>query len=146
MTFNMVDMTDDCKLSQSHFIAPLLGDGAPYSRLGIHELKILSPYLRTNWHEQLEPLPAAITDRIHWQYGSASHSTDSRRMLGSVMITARLNDGTEINIRHIVIDGSSQWLIGRNVTTNCAIIRTNGNYLKLPNRKVVPLQNVDRPS
>ena len=82
MTFNIVNMTDDSKLSPSHFIGPLLDEGAPCSGLGIHELKMLSPYLRTTWHEQLDPLPAEIADRSHWQYGSDSHSNDSLRMLG----------------------------------------------------------------
>ena len=63
-------------------------------------------------------------------------------MLGSVMVSARLNDGTEMNIRHIVIEGSSQWLISRKVTTKFDIIHMNVNYLKLPNRKVVSLENV----
>ena len=64
-------------------------------------------------------------------------------VLVCIMISARLNDGTEINIRPTVIAGSSQWLIGRNVTTKCDIIHTNRNYLKLSNQKVVPLQKVD---
>jgi len=40
--------------------------------------------------------------------------------------------GNPIHIRHLVIDGSSQWLIGRNVTKLCDIIHQNENVLKLP--------------
>ena len=143
MTFNMVKITNNGNLSTSHFIGPLLDDGAPYSGLGIHELTILSPFLHTNWNQKLDPLPAAIADSTHWQYGSGAHSSESRRMLGSIIISAKLNDGTDINIRHIVIEGSSQWVIGRNVTTKCDIIHTNGDYLKLSDQVRIPLQNVD---
>ena len=59
------------------------------------------------------------------------------------MISARLNDGTMIHIRHIVIDGSSQWLIGRNVTTKCDVIHSIGNCLKLGDYLKIPLKNVD---
>ncbi len=54
-------------------------------------------------------------------------------MLGSVFISACLSDGSNINIRHIVIEGSSQWVVGRNVTSKCDIVHSNGNYLNLPN-------------
>ena len=64
-------------------------------------------------------------------------------MLGSIIVSAKLNDGTEINIRHIVIEGSSQWVIGRNVTTKCDIVHTNGDYLKISDQVRIPLQNVD---
>ena len=64
-------------------------------------------------------------------------------MVASVMICAKLNNGTEVNIRHIVIEGTSQWPIGRNVTTKYDIIHTNGNYPKLSNRTKTALQNID---
>lgn len=84
-----------------------------------------------------------IADRIHWQYGSGSHANDSRQMIGSVMISARPNDGTEVNIRHTVIGRSSQRLIGRKGTFKCNTIHTNGNYQKPSNQKIIPLQNTD---
>lgn len=37
-----------------------------------------------------------------------------------------------MNIRHLVIDGSSQWVVGRNVTNYCDILHVNQNILKLP--------------
>ena len=102
---------------------------------------MLSPYLCTNWIGKLDPLPQAIADRTHWKYGSGSHLSDSRRMLGSIMISAKLNDGTMINIRHIVIEGSSQWLIGKNATNKCDIIHSSGNYFKLTDHSKIPLKN-----
>ena len=59
------------------------------------------------------------------------------------MVSARLNDGTSIKIRHVVIEGSSQWLIGRNLTAKCDIVHSSGNYLRLSDHKNIPLKNVD---
>ena len=139
----MVKFNDKSSFFSCHFIGPLLDDGAPYGGFGLVELKMLSPYLRTNWIDKLDPLPLAIADSIHWQYGYGSHSSDCGRMLGSIMISARLDDGTLIKIRHIVIQESSQWLIGWNLTIKCDIIHSSGNYLKLTDRTEISLKNVD---
>ena len=139
----MANKSENSKFSFNHFIGPLLDDVAPYSGLGMHELKILSPYLRANWSGKLYPLPSAIGNCAHWQYGTGTHSSDSRKMLGSVMIRAKLNNRTEIKIHFIVIEGSSQWLIGNNVTTKCDIIHTYSNYLKFSNHTSIPLENID---
>ena len=64
-------------------------------------------------------------------------------MQGSIIISASLNDGKIINIRHIVTNESSGCLIGRNVTTKCDTIYSNGNYLKLTDRTKTPQKNVD---
>eukprot|EP00171_Calliarthron_tuberculosum_P000101 IDg101t1 len=37
-----------------------------------------------------------------------------------------------VRVRHLIIQGSSQWVIGRNVTKHCNIIHINGNKLQLP--------------
>ena len=59
------------------------------------------------------------------------------------MISATLEDGTDVYINHIVIEGSSQWTIGRNVTSKCDIIHSNRNYLQLPNHIQIPITDVD---
>ncbi len=43
------------------FSGTLIGDGTPYSGIGIQELKLLSPFLRTNWNGTLEPLPESLS-------------------------------------------------------------------------------------
>ena len=143
MTFNVVKITKNGNLSTIRFIGPLLDDGAPYSDLSLPELTMFSPFLCTNWNQKLDPLTGAIADRTHWKYESSARSSESRRMLGSIIISVKLNDGTNINIRHIFIEGSSQWVIGKNVLTKCDIIHTNGNYLKLSDHVRIPLQNVN---
>jgi len=42
-----------------------------------------------------------------------------------------------------VISGSSQWIIGRNVTKYCDIIRSDGNYIVLPNKSKLSLIDHD---
>ena len=42
------------------------------------------------------------------------------------------SEGTTMQMRHLIIDGSSPWLIGRNVTTKGNMIHANGNRLEFP--------------
>ena len=125
--------SNKAETSDLEFRGPLLDDGALHSGIGIDELKIMSPYLRKNRNGNIEPLPASIVDRTHWQYRTGSHARDPRKMLVSVMLTDTLADGTEVDVGHVVIEGSSQWVTGRNVTSKCEVIHTNGNYIQLPN-------------
>ena len=58
----------------------------------------------------------------------------------------KLNNRTEVKIRHIVVEGSSQWLIERNVTTKSDIIHTNRNYLELSIHSTFALENIEKHS
>ena len=136
-------MTSPASFKGFKFSGPLLDDGAPYSSIGSHELKLMQFYLRTNWNSELDPLSDSISDRSHEQYGSGNHSSDSRPMLGSIIITACLNEETNVKIRHVAIDGSSQWMNGRNVTAKCDIKHSDGNYLKISNDLKISIQNFD---
>ena len=98
ITFHMAKLSSfGAKIGDTSFPSPLLDDGAPYSGIGIHELKLLTPYLREKWDGKIHPIPAPISDKTHWQYGTGSHSSESRKMLGSVLLSAYLEDGTEIS-------------------------------------------------
>lgn len=50
------------------------------------------------------------------------------------MLSVLLEDGTEVNICHLVIDDSSQWVIGGNISCMCDIEHKEGDYLELPLR------------
>ena len=54
-----------------------------------------------------------------WQYGIGSHASAAKRILGSVEILVQSDNGQLISIRHLLISGSSNWVIGRNVTKPC---------------------------
>ena len=76
----MVNMADDSKFPFNQFTGPLIDGSTPYSGQGMHELRILSPYLRKNWNGQLDLLPSAIGYQAHWQYVTSTHLSDSRKM------------------------------------------------------------------
>ena len=95
LTFHMAKINSHL---EHHFVGSLLDDGAPNSGLGIHQLKLLTMYLKNNWNGQLEALPSTIADHTRLQYGSGTHSSESRKM----------KNGMEVNIRHVVIEKSSQ--------------------------------------
>lgn len=108
---------------------PLVDDGAPYSGLGLVELRTFARNLLPQWKGELDPLPNSVVDTPFWQYGSGSHASPKRAILGSILIPAYTTNGNVLQIRHLVIDGSSQWVIRRNVTRKSNIIHRGGNLL-----------------
>ena len=143
VTFHTANLDSSKDSNDEKLIGPLFDETAPYSGIGLHELKLLPPYLNINWNGNIEPLPESVSDRSNLEYGSGNHSSDSRRMLVSVTISACLEDGILISINHIGIEESAQWVIGRNVTAKCHIIHSKGNYLELSNNIEVPLENIN---
>lgn len=142
MTFNMVNISDSCIALSNDFVGPLLDDGAPYSGLGVEEFKVLQELIMPNWDGSYDKLPKEIQDRPYWQYGTGNHSSDKRKIIGSIMLTAKTETG-QIMIRHLVIEGSSQWILGRNVTKKCNIVHIGGNFLELPDQSRIPITNKD---
>ena len=133
VTFNMAQLTDHPKnFIDGDFIGPLVDDGAPYSGIGEAEFKVLQPLILPKWSGSYAELPECIADRPYWQYGKGKHSSPPRRILGSVMISARTDGNEIVEINHLIISGSSQWVIGRNVTRACDIVHIGGNRLNLP--------------
>lgn len=118
---------DECSMQ---CIGPLLDDGAPYSGMGIEEFKLIQPHVLPNWNGMFEPLPDVIKDRPYWQYGSGSHCSSSRKIIGSITLLVLSDNNVIVNIRHLLISGSSQWVVGRNVTSLCNIIHMNDNALE----------------
>ena len=81
----MARMNVPMELSNLRLTVPLVNDGASYSTIGLHELKLLLiPYLRTNWNGKLNPLPNELAGRPHWQFDFGKHAIESRSMLGSI--------------------------------------------------------------
>lgn len=134
LRFNMATLAAKNKntISVSNQTGPLLDDGAPYSGIGSTELKLIAELVCPEWNGNLDPIPDSVADRPYWQYGSGEHRSAAKRILGSVLMEARTDQGTNVQIRHLVIDGSSQWVVGRNVTSHCDILHANQNKLILP--------------
>lgn len=96
-------------------------DGAPYSAIGIVELKLLFDEINCLFSDTLDPNPILLRDYSKLRYGNGSHSSRARKILGSIVLTAFSDRKIPINITHIVLEGSSQWVIGKQVTRKCKI-------------------------
>ena len=116
----------------SESIGPLVDDGAPYSGLGVEAFHRIQPLVFPDWNGRFDALPHSVASRPYWQYGTREHSSETRAIISSVTLTARSHDGNSIEIRHLVIAGSSQWVFGRRVTKYCNILHIRENALQLP--------------
>ncbi len=106
-------------------IGPLVDDGAPYSAIGVIELLLMSDDISDINDIKMDPIPSCLEGYSHFQYGTGNHSSKARKIIGSVILTVKSDNSNYINIRHIVIEGSSQWVVGRNVTR-----RSNLNHIE----------------
>ena len=106
ITFNMVSYAPSVEILLKVVPGPLLDDGAPYSGIGAKEFQIAHPFILPAWNGQYDPIPDSIADRPWWQYGTGSHSSAARRILGNVLIEATSNEGVPVKMRHLIIDGS----------------------------------------
>eukprot|EP00171_Calliarthron_tuberculosum_P002818 IDg2818t1 len=127
----------------TNFIGPLLDDGAPYSGIGLAEFTMLQEMILSNWSGEFDPLLDDIKDRPLWQYGTGSHASETRKFLGSILLKCSTKINTDVMIRHLIIEGSSQWVIGRNLTKHCDIVHIDGKFIKLPNCMKVEIVNLD---
>lgn len=94
----------------------LVDDGAPYSATGQIELKLLLDHLGSDLSKMLDPIPDILNGYTHWQYGIGKHASAPRKFFGSTSLKTYTNSGLEVNIRHLVLNGLSQWIVGKNVT------------------------------
>lgn len=88
-----------CKIS-----GPLFDDGSPYSVLDRDELYMLKNFLIPDWDSKLQALPTEIQSRKYWLYGIVSQSSETNKILGSVLLNMRTDDGVFATMRHLVID------------------------------------------
>lgn len=59
-----------------------------------------------------------FAEKDSWQYGSGSHASSKKAIIGSVEIYISTDSEDLISVRHLVIKGSSGWFIGRNLTSS----------------------------
>lgn len=122
VTFNVAAIDGYIPLSTAKtspynpLLGPMVDIGAPYSSIGFSKLFELSSSILPSWRGELEPVPTAFSKFQRWQNGIGEHSSESRRILGSVMIDAISGDGTILSVHHLVLDGPSQWFFGINFT------------------------------
>lgn len=90
---------------------PLVDNWAPYASIGLHELQFLAPSLLTGWNGTIDPIPCYIENQPSWKYGVGVHESTLRSILESIVITVKYENDSRVEIRHLVLDGSSQWVI-----------------------------------
>lgn len=133
ISFNTASVPQNSKatpscLTTDESIGPMVDNGAPYSAIGCLELCLLGDENIPDWDGTLDALPPAFVNKRKWQYGVEMHTSESRQILGSKTLTAKLDCAT-INIRHLVFERSSQLVIGRNVTSKGSLLQMNDNCL-----------------
>lgn len=94
---------------------PLLDDGAPYFAIGLMVVNLLTYHVGLSLNPQLGGISPVLEGHKHLQYGTGEHASPARRILGSFVLSAKSDQGTA-HITHLVLDGSSQWTVGRNFT------------------------------
>lgn len=129
VSFNMARLSQN-SVTLDDAVGPLVDDGAEYSALGIVELKLFEELYRDT-NTEMDPIPASLEGVNHWQFGVGEHASESRRILGSVVLTAKSDSGRHVRIRHLVVEGSSQWVIGRNVTSKANLLHVGKNAIEI---------------
>lgn len=81
---------------------------------------------------ELDPLPEQIKSFKFWQLGFGEHASTAKPIITSTMLEFIPDQGRPIQICHIIVDGSSPWLLGRNITRLTYILHVNGNCLCFP--------------
>lgn len=72
---------------------PFLDDGASYSAIGIVKLNLQTDQTGLSPNPQLDGIPPALEGHTHWQYGTGEHASPAHRILGSVVLSAKSDQG-----------------------------------------------------
>lgn len=110
-------------------LSPLLDDGAPNFSIGYCELELLQPQPFRNSKGMIDQIPESLAGRRFLQYGSGKHAIPPRLIARSIVLTLNSDCGLAVEILHLVLKGSSQGVISRNVTRLGNIVHVNGNML-----------------
>lgn len=125
-------------IEERRCLPPLLGhrglliDGrALYSSIAILELVVLVASIIPEWNEKLEPILNALNNYIYWQYGTGYCVPDPRHILVFISLLCLSADQSTVFIRHLIMYGSSQWVIGLIVTSHGDICQSGSPILVL---------------
>lgn len=94
-------------------IGPLVDRGALYSAIAIVELAVVASCKLPTWNAQLEPVTEVLDDCRYWKYCVGYHASKRRRIIASILLLCDANNDFSVWIRHLVLDGNSQWVIGQ---------------------------------
>lgn len=80
----------------------------------------------------LDPIHKSLNGKNHWQFGTGRNSTLSWKMFGCTVVDAEYFSGHYVDIRHMVVEGLSHWIIGlmsRERLTFHMLVETLCNFL-----------------
>lgn len=117
--------------ARSTIVGPIVGYVARYSAIGNVELRYHRKRVIGGPVFLMEKLPE-LQDCIYWKLGIGDHSNPCRQILGSVILHILTDRNKRITVRHIVIDGSSHLVLGRNITRLCNIVHLWNRGLQIP--------------
>lgn len=96
--------------------------GPLHSAVESVELDILSDHMVISSNSALDAIHQSLKKRTHMKYETGQHASSWRRILGSIFLTAISNRGTPVHITHLVLDGSTKCIIGRNFIAKLTVI------------------------
>lgn len=108
----------------------IVDGGAPYYAIGVTEICVLRSSLGFPRLKHYDPMFSSLAQYKSWKYGEGSNLREERPILGSVNLNCRSDLGRSVVIHHLIIAGSSQWLICRNVTCACNQLRIDGHRVQ----------------
>lgn len=73
-------------------LGPLVDSGAPYAAIGLFELNLLADHVGIRSNPKLDAIPNSLKGHTHMQYGDGEHASVPRRILGSIVLTARSDE------------------------------------------------------
>lgn len=98
-------------LDNSHDVykpGPFVDDGALYSGAGLEELCHLANKTIPGWNKYFVANQSAFKDIICWQHSVGAQAPQKREIHSSVVFSTFADNGVEVHICHMAIDGSSQ--------------------------------------
>lgn len=110
----------------------MIDGDAPFSAIGVVELKLLFSSQGENLEDERDPFSTDIAHYRWWQYGTGLHSSSCHAILGPVTLNCQTDNGNSITVRHGVVEGSLQLLDVQNVTRPCNHLQIKDNRIQLP--------------
>lgn len=90
---------------------------------------MLTCQINISKNRKIQAIPESVKVHTRWQYGMKKHASPSRKIIGRVFISAISDIKHPIAIPQLILERSSQWLIGRNVTRRASLEHINRNSI-----------------
>lgn len=72
--------------SSEFYSGPLFDSGAPYSEIGIVELRAFPKFISPEWNGKLDDIPEFNKETPFWQYFNGAHSSKKRETIDYIFL------------------------------------------------------------